>query len=174
MTIWHTRIASWIPKATDTHSEYVIRIALPLQQWLNERVSLLHYTHIECLVICSCPATVLFLRHTLHIHPLYQACAYYDSVRHILTLLWTLHASHSISPLPPTTLLHGAVFQNNFTRLPRTHTSGRQLNKCPLLLEKTKFAPYIIKNGKKRWELRGMKWRQIEGTSHMGKLILLP
>ena len=24
MTIWRTRIASWIPKATDTHSEYVI------------------------------------------------------------------------------------------------------------------------------------------------------
>ena len=26
------RIACWIPKATDTHSEYVILIAFPLQQ----------------------------------------------------------------------------------------------------------------------------------------------
>jgi len=34
MTIWRTRISIWIPKARDTHSEYVIRIAFPLQQWL--------------------------------------------------------------------------------------------------------------------------------------------
>ena len=27
------RIACWLPKATNTHSEYVILIALPLQQW---------------------------------------------------------------------------------------------------------------------------------------------
>jgi hypothetical protein len=32
MTIWHTCIARWIPKATDTRSEYVIHIAVPLQQ----------------------------------------------------------------------------------------------------------------------------------------------
>jgi hypothetical protein len=35
MTIWRTRIACWIPKATDGHSEYVILIAFPLQQWLT-------------------------------------------------------------------------------------------------------------------------------------------
>jgi hypothetical protein len=35
--IWRMRIACWIPKATDTHSEYVILIALPQQQWLRER-----------------------------------------------------------------------------------------------------------------------------------------
>jgi hypothetical protein len=29
-------VAAWIPKATDAHSEYVIRIAL-MQQWLHER-----------------------------------------------------------------------------------------------------------------------------------------
>jgi hypothetical protein len=43
------RIACWIPKATDTHSEYVILIAFPLQKWLRERASLLHYTYIACL-----------------------------------------------------------------------------------------------------------------------------
>jgi len=32
MTIWRTRIACWITKATDKHSEYAILIALPLQQ----------------------------------------------------------------------------------------------------------------------------------------------
>jgi hypothetical protein len=36
MTIWRTRIACQITKATNTHSEYVILIALPLQQWLQE------------------------------------------------------------------------------------------------------------------------------------------
>ena len=34
--IWHMCIAYWIPKATDTHSEYVIFIALPQQHWLHE------------------------------------------------------------------------------------------------------------------------------------------
>ena len=30
------------------HSEYVILIAFPLQQWLNERASVLRYTYIAC------------------------------------------------------------------------------------------------------------------------------
>jgi hypothetical protein len=34
--ILRIRTAWWIPKATDTHSEYVIRIAFPLQQWLRQ------------------------------------------------------------------------------------------------------------------------------------------
>jgi hypothetical protein len=42
MTIWRMRIACWIPQTTDTHSEYVILIAFPLQQWLHERASMLH------------------------------------------------------------------------------------------------------------------------------------
>jgi len=33
MTIGRIRISCWIPKATATHSEYVMLIALPLQQW---------------------------------------------------------------------------------------------------------------------------------------------
>ena len=32
------RIACWITKATDTHSEYVIFTAFPRQQWLRERI----------------------------------------------------------------------------------------------------------------------------------------
>ena len=31
MAIWRTRAAFWIPKATDTHSEYVILIVFPRQ-----------------------------------------------------------------------------------------------------------------------------------------------
>jgi len=45
MTIRRMRIACWIPKATDTHSEYVIPVAFPLQQWLHERASLLCSTY---------------------------------------------------------------------------------------------------------------------------------
>jgi hypothetical protein len=34
--------------ATDTHSEYVILITFPQQQWLHERPSILRYTCIGC------------------------------------------------------------------------------------------------------------------------------
>jgi len=44
------RISCRIRKATNKHSEYVILIVLPLQQWLHERVSMFRYTHIACLV----------------------------------------------------------------------------------------------------------------------------
>jgi hypothetical protein len=44
MAIWHMRIACWVPKATNTHTGCVILIALPLQQLLHERASMLRYT----------------------------------------------------------------------------------------------------------------------------------
>jgi len=53
MTIWHMRIACWIPKATNTHSGCVMLIAFPLQQWLQERASILRFTYIACLVSCD-------------------------------------------------------------------------------------------------------------------------
>jgi hypothetical protein len=40
------RFACWITKATDTHSEYVVFIAFLRQQWLQQRASMLRYTHI--------------------------------------------------------------------------------------------------------------------------------
>jgi len=40
LTIWPMPIVCWIPKATNEHSEYVILITLPLQQWLHEPASL--------------------------------------------------------------------------------------------------------------------------------------
>ena len=45
------RFACWLTKATDTHSEYVILIAFPPQQWLRERASMLRYTYTVSLVI---------------------------------------------------------------------------------------------------------------------------
>jgi len=44
------RIACWITKGKNTHPEYVISIAFPLQQWLHERTSVLRYKYIACFV----------------------------------------------------------------------------------------------------------------------------
>ena len=46
MTIWRMHIACWIPKATNTPSEYVIITAIPRQQWLHAP---------QCYVICALP-----------------------------------------------------------------------------------------------------------------------
>ena len=56
MTIWRMRTACWTPKATNTHSEYVILIAFPRQKkMLGECVSMLLYTHIACLAALTMP-----------------------------------------------------------------------------------------------------------------------
>jgi hypothetical protein len=49
MTIWCMRFTCWIIKATDKHSEYIILIASPQQQWLCKHVIMLHYIYIACL-----------------------------------------------------------------------------------------------------------------------------
>ena len=46
------RFACWMTKATDTHSEYVVLTAFPLQQWLRERAPMLRYTYIATNSIC--------------------------------------------------------------------------------------------------------------------------
>jgi hypothetical protein len=51
--IQNMRFACRITKATDTHSEYVIRIAFLRQQWFRKRASLLRYTYIACLVLLN-------------------------------------------------------------------------------------------------------------------------
>jgi hypothetical protein len=55
MTIWRMPIACRITKATNTHSEYVVLTAFPLQQRLHERASVLRCTYSanleDCLVL---------------------------------------------------------------------------------------------------------------------------
>ena len=73
MTIWRMRIACWIPKATNTHSQYVILIALPQQQCLHERASLLGYRHMSECVNTYCLFTAGLstrtrLNFTLYLH----------------------------------------------------------------------------------------------------------
>jgi hypothetical protein len=58
------RFACWITKATDTHSEYVIFIACPQQQWLRERASVLRYVYIACFVIFSAAMGATFVKHS--------------------------------------------------------------------------------------------------------------
>jgi len=50
-TIRRISFACWIPKATNSHPEYVILIAFPLQHWLHERTSMSRYTYFACLCI---------------------------------------------------------------------------------------------------------------------------
>jgi len=63
MTIWCMRIACWVPKTTNTHSGCVILTAFPLQQWLHECASLLHYTFIACLFL-NFPVVKVFGLHS--------------------------------------------------------------------------------------------------------------
>ena len=51
-TVWHMRIACRIPKATNTHSQHVMSIAVPQQQCLQERATMLRYA---CLVTYTQP-----------------------------------------------------------------------------------------------------------------------
>jgi hypothetical protein len=46
MTILRVRLACWLTKATDTHSEYVILIDFLWQKWLRERDWILRFTYI--------------------------------------------------------------------------------------------------------------------------------
>jgi len=75
MAIWRMRIACWITKATDTHSEYVMLIAFPLQQWLHESALLLRYTYIACRVSppVSKHSVVITERHCFHFNSIKNA-----------------------------------------------------------------------------------------------------
>ena len=45
------RIACWIPKATNTHSQYVTLITFPQEQWMHEGASMFHHTYLASLDI---------------------------------------------------------------------------------------------------------------------------
>ena len=49
------RIACWIPKATKTHSDHVIPIPFPLQQWLHKCLSKLRYSALLVLFLLPTP-----------------------------------------------------------------------------------------------------------------------
>ena len=57
MTAWCMCIACWLIKPIKTHSEYVILIAFPLQQWLHERASVISLS-VRCV---SCIVGIQFI-----------------------------------------------------------------------------------------------------------------
>jgi hypothetical protein len=62
VTTLSMRIACWIPKTTNTHSEYVILPTFTRQQWLKERVLMLRCTYSTLPVLCfisACEQKVL-------------------------------------------------------------------------------------------------------------------
>jgi hypothetical protein len=83
MTVRRMRFACFITKATDTHSQYVILIAFPRQQWLSERASMLRlYPHrLSCLILLRVRIpTALLLLSTITSKSVPQ----YSSIQHRL------------------------------------------------------------------------------------------
>ena len=69
MAICRMRIAYWIPKATNTLSQYAIFIVFPLQQQLHERASFYVIRTLpvllKFLLTChSVPSTLVYIWHT--------------------------------------------------------------------------------------------------------------
>ena len=71
------RFACWLPKATNTYSEYGILIACSLLQWLQERALMLSYTYIACLVLCT---TYCVLESSKNTHILCTFCIYLNII----------------------------------------------------------------------------------------------
>jgi hypothetical protein len=51
MTIWRMHIANWIPKATNTLTEYIIVFIFPLEQCGHERALLLLWSTFRALLL---------------------------------------------------------------------------------------------------------------------------
>jgi hypothetical protein len=64
MTKRRMRNACWIPKATNTHPEYVVLIAFPRQQWSQERASISRYALCTLLVLLN---LILCLKITMEV-----------------------------------------------------------------------------------------------------------
>ena len=104
MTIRRMRTACWIPKATNTRSQYVILIAFPLQR-LHERVSMLRYTYstVHYLSCCYVIRTVQYI--TCLVVTLYvqystlpvMLLRYTYSTVHYLSCCYVIHTVHYLS-----------------------------------------------------------------------------
>jgi len=56
-----SRTACWIPKVTNTHSEYIILISYALQQWLREGATMLSHTYATSLLLKPAPKSITTL-----------------------------------------------------------------------------------------------------------------
>ena len=70
MTIWRMRSSCWIPKPTNTHSEYVIRNDFLLQQWLHECLNVTLYVHrLSCYIINAQVLFIFLIKNKNSVHP---------------------------------------------------------------------------------------------------------
>ena len=67
MTIWRLRVACWITKSTDTHSEYVILIAILRPQWLHDYAAVLLYAYCLSCSLLRVPPSSSKYRHTCRV-----------------------------------------------------------------------------------------------------------
>jgi hypothetical protein len=62
------RFACRMTKVTDTHSEHVILIAFPQQQWLRERSTMIRYMYVVSLVFTLTIYTYIYIYAHTHAH----------------------------------------------------------------------------------------------------------
>ena len=67
MTILWRQFPCWIIKATNTHSECVILIDFPLQQWLHERATVLRYVYTACIAFFRTRSILFSLRQNISV-----------------------------------------------------------------------------------------------------------
>ena len=80
--IWRMRIACRTPKATNTHSQYVILIALPPQQRSHERISMLRYA-LHCLSCLCCRCVFLGFTSVWNKTSHFVSCLHEFQPRHV-------------------------------------------------------------------------------------------
>ena len=110
MTIWCICIACWITKATNTHSEYVILIALPWQQWFCERASNVMFICTLSILLVSvnkflgqeyfrqkiCTTLSCTHQQSCYKHPIYMAVNYVLQYEASTSLSVNINTYHSV------------------------------------------------------------------------------
>jgi hypothetical protein len=85
MTIRRMRNACWITKSTHPHSQHVIFIAFPLQQWLYESALLLFCIYIYL----SCSFIIMLVSVSVFVELLYSKWAIFPTL-HIDECVWSI------------------------------------------------------------------------------------
>ena len=85
MTIWRMRIACWTPEATKTHPLYVILVAFPQQQKLQERASMLRYKLRDSLYFCPFSSSSLLSHRQKNFTEAKKTC-YSGGIRNRITV----------------------------------------------------------------------------------------
>jgi hypothetical protein len=80
VTIWRTRIACWITKATATHTEYVT-VVFPYQQWLHQPASYLRCIYVASLMMSQ---TLVLLCH--YRFPVFMSASSYEEKQKMTTV----------------------------------------------------------------------------------------